>query len=914
MMEDARGYKKKRRRLWFALALLVVLLAVVVMPPMVSISRYKSRITELISESLGRPVRMSAVELRLLPVPGFVITDLTVDEDPAFGSEPLLRANTVAASIRLLSLWRGRLEIGTISVDEASFNIVRGPGDRWNLDPLFRTAAAKVQPLDGASEQSGAGQGKAKRLIPLPYIEATHSRVNFKQGAEKLPFSLVDAELSFWQDQPGDWNLRLRGQPARTDLSLDLADTGVVRLEAKVRRAAELRQMPLHLDVEWREAQLGQLTRLIMGSDPGWRGDLTGELHLDGTAEAAQINTRLRATGVHRAEFAPAAPMDFDATCNLLYHYSGQSVQNLACDSPLGDGRIRLAGELPGGAASPRMSVELDRIPVAAGLDALRTVRSDFGAGLEAKGAISGKIDYAPVAQVPASEDALTRRRTISRSQKTRAAVPGPLTGAFTVEGFELSGAGLNTPIQAAKLTLQPMVADATVGAPHRMDLAEPASLEAKVSIPAGGPSPLVITARLALAGYQIAVHGQASIARARELEHLAGIANVPAMDALAGEPATIDLNGDGPWLPALKSPFADERTVNPLPSIFATSRTQVDSLKPVSDPPPSAPASGFGDSLAGTISLHNANWRADYLANHVEIAEATLHLYDGEMSWDPIDFSYGPVKGTASLMVPAHCGDPQPCVPRFQAHFDELDANIVQAAMLGAREPGTMLTTLLARLRPANASNAAAWPALEGSVTSDSLILGPVALSNAKATLHIVDGEAEITGLEADLLGGHVVGKGAIRASSGEQTKPSYSWQGHFEKLSPAAVGKLLGQTWTGRGFDADGNIDVAGFTGKDLMDSAKGTLHFDWRNGAVKAPNDAQEGATGVPPALVPSALVRFDLWSADAVIAGGTITLKDNQVQQGLRKSTVEGLATLGNPPEVNLTMAKVTQARR
>src|SRR5580698_4327609 len=137
MMEDARGYRRKRRRLWFALALLVVLLAIVVMPPMVSISRYKSRITQLISESLGRPVRMSSVELRLLPVPGFVLTDLTVDEDPAFGSEPLLHANTVTATIRLMSLWRGRLEISKISVDEASLNVVRTTEGRWNLDPFF---------------------------------------------------------------------------------------------------------------------------------------------------------------------------------------------------------------------------------------------------------------------------------------------------------------------------------------------------------------------------------------------------------------------------------------------------------------------------------------------------------------------------------------------------------------------------------------------------------------------------------------------------------------------------------------------------------------------------------------------------------------------------------------------------------
>jgi len=107
MTVDVQRWKKKRRRLWLATAVVAALLAIVVVPPLVSIGRYKSRITHLMSESLGRPVRLSSVELRLFPRPGFVLTDLTVEEDPAYGAEPVLHAETVTASIRLLSLWRG---------------------------------------------------------------------------------------------------------------------------------------------------------------------------------------------------------------------------------------------------------------------------------------------------------------------------------------------------------------------------------------------------------------------------------------------------------------------------------------------------------------------------------------------------------------------------------------------------------------------------------------------------------------------------------------------------------------------------------------------------------------------------------------------------------------------------------------
>ena len=637
MTEETQGWQRKQRGLWLALVTLAFILVAAIVPPLVSVSRYKSQVTHLISASLGRPVRLSSVEARLLPRPGFVLTDLTVEEDPANGAEPLLHANTVTASIRLFSLWRGRLEIGRISVDEASLNLVRTPAGRWNVDALFRSASAQAQ------AQAGGSAG-ARRLANLPYLEATNSRINFKEGVEKLPFSLVNTDLSFWQANPGDWRIQLRGQPARTDLSLGLADTGILRLDGSAHQAPELRQMPLHLDLEWKEAQLGQLTRLLIGSDAGWRGNLTGELHLEGTPDAAQVKTRLRAEGVHRSEFAPVAPLDFDANCNFTYHYTTRAAEKLACDSPLGNGRLRLTGELPGEGGQPHFSVELDRVPAQAGLDALRTVRSGIGSGLVAKGAVSGKIEYTAVPQATAAFQKPPVNNGNTRSGKTLPPAQGPLAGSFTVEGLELSGDGLSSPIQVSKLVLTP--ADASQ------------ALAASVAIPAGGAGPLTLAARFSLSGYHVTAHGQASIVRAREFAHVAGMEDAGALDALAGEPATVDLSAEGPWLAAPRILLAS--------SPPAGAGTQAPG-RPVA-------ADAGADRLSGTVTLHNANWRADYLVNHVEISQATLHVDNGEIRWDPVAFSYGPVKGTASLSLPAACEAGLPCPASFQLQFGALD------------------------------------------------------------------------------------------------------------------------------------------------------------------------------------------------------------------------------------------------
>ncbi|MGD0294597.1 MAG: AsmA family protein [Terracidiphilus sp.] len=862
MNEDAQPRQRKRKWLWLATASLAAILAILIVPPFLSVSRYKSRITQLISASLGRPVHLSSVEVRLLPRPGFVLNNLSVEEDPAYGAEPMLHANTVIASIRLLSLWRGRLEIDTISVDEASLNLVRSAPGHWNLDSLLRTATAQAQSEVGKLD-------KLDKPVRLPYLKATHSRINIKNGAEKLPFSLLNAEMSLEQQSPGDWRVRLRGQPVRTDVSLEQGDTGIVRLEAKLRQASDLRQMPLHIDLDWRQAQLGQLTRLLLGSDAGWRGDLTGELHLDGTPSEAQVITRLRATGVHRAEFAPAAPMDFDAKCNLLAHFSTRAIDNLLCDSPLGNGRIRLTGNVPGDGGPPHFTVELDRISIAAGMDALRTVRSGLAPGLEVTGSASGKITYAPDG---ASSEIQAPVGKV-RSTKTHAAAQGPLTGSLTVQGLQLSGNGLSQPLHVPKLLLTPANQPSGTGQ----------ALAAIVAIPAGAAAPLTVSTRLMLSGYQLTMRGQASIARARNLAHVAGITNVAALNALAGDPVSVDLTANGPWM----------LPVQTLP----VQTLSLGDLSPSAVPLPSAAPS---DSLTGTVTLRNATWKADYLVNPIEISQATLHLASGEFRWDPVLFSYGPVKGTASLTLRSACDTPQPCPPRFQLQFSELDAAVLQAAFLGARERDTMLSTLIQRLR---SKATPAWPILEGTVKAESLILGPVTFHQPSATINTFIDGAEITAFDAILLDGHIHGTGTYHAAATTNDKPSYVLEAQFDKLSPPALGQLLGLRFSGGTFDANGKIELTGFTAVDLASSAKGALHFDWRHGTVAA-------ASG----FVPPALARFDRWTADVEIANGALTLKDNQVKRGARTTPVQAAVTLADPPKVAFPAPKPVQPKR
>ena len=862
MTEEVQGRQQRRSKLWMPALALTILVSIVVLPPLFSINRYKSRIVGAMSTSLGRPVHLSGVELRLLPRPGFVISDLTVQEDPAFGAEPVLHANEVKAAIRLFSLWRGRLEISRISVDEASLNLVRTNDGRWNMDSLFRTAA-QAQP-----------DGSKPRRQQSPYLEATNSRINIKKGIEKLPYSLLNADLSFWEENPGDWRVRLKGQPARTDVNLELGDTGIVQLEASMRRAPELKLMPVHVEMEWRQAQLGQLSRLLIGGDPGWRGDLTAEMKLDGTAESAQVTTRLRASGVHRAEFAPAEPLDFDANCAFAYHYSERTIEKLACNSPLGNGRLLIEGNLPSN-GQPKLSLQLDKIPAQAILDGLRTVRSKVGAGLEATGTLSGKLDYD--ATVPLTPE-LVVPPTRSRHHAKTIAIqpppsPGPLTGSINIESLRLSGGSLPQPILIQKASLQPTLAD-----DGKSEL-----LAGSSTISAGAPTPLILSVRLTQSGYQLSVKGAGTAARLHQIAEAAGLKEAGALDDIAGDPVTLDLSISGPWLPAPEILLAESAGVNAAPLAGG----------------PAVPAQLIPDRLSGTVTLHDANWKTGTLTTAVQIPQAVLHLNGGTRTWDPVAFAYGPLKGTARMVIPV-CDPEQDCIPTVSLEFASLDAAELQTILLGTEKKGTLLSSVISRI---TSSSDRKWPAFHGILKVESFLLGPVTLEDATADLKVAPSSAELTALDAGLLGGQIHVTGKIENAD----KPVYSLEGRADGVEPVEFCRMLELKCAGRPLDATGKVQLAGFADTELGSSAKGNLHFDWRKGAVTS--RLSDAAEPTPPSVA-----RFDHWTADAEIANNAATLGENTMTTGSRSTKVKATVVFGVPPEVTFGVPKTATPKK
>src|SRR5438552_1608484 len=118
MAESPRKKVLSRKKIVFALVVVIAL--AIFLPPNINGARFSKRLASTLSQALGRQVKIGSVQFRLLPRPGFDLYNFEVLDDPAFNAEPLLLCGQVTADLRLTSLWRGRLEIANLKLQNAN--------------------------------------------------------------------------------------------------------------------------------------------------------------------------------------------------------------------------------------------------------------------------------------------------------------------------------------------------------------------------------------------------------------------------------------------------------------------------------------------------------------------------------------------------------------------------------------------------------------------------------------------------------------------------------------------------------------------------------------------------------------------------------------------------------------------------
>jgi hypothetical protein len=679
-----------------ALCLVVALLLAVFLPPLINLGHYRRSITASISAAVGRPVSVGDMQLRLLPTPGIAMTDFTVAEDPAFGFEPALHANSMVASLRLGSLWRGRLEVSRISLDEASVNLVKNGAGHWSIGSIL-LRASQIQ-------NAATGERRAGEHPRFPYIEATSARIDFKDGVEKRPFSLMNAKFAMWQASGGEWRLRLKAQPVRTDLQLHLSDTGELTVQGSLRKAAELGAMPVNLQAEWSGAQLGQVSRLLAGIDSGWRGDLDVTGTVSGNAADLELKTRIRIANLRRQEFQPVTAANIDATCQSEYQHAQRLLGQITCFLPAGQGHLLLTGKVQGGPTSQAaLSLEMNQMPAQFPLTLLGLLRPHAG-NVTATGTMNGNLQWASAEQTTLSGDATANSVTLNFPGQSLAL---PALHFVTEEP---------TPPRKNKRSarLQPLSAPTPPGI----------ALE-PIAIPFGDSESLTVGAQMTAAGFTLRLTGAAAVSRILTVGANLGVLGNALGAVTPKGHANLTTTTTGPWVS-------------------------------------SAPG-GSGLSTTGTVRLQGAEIRLGFLHAPVEVASADVQLTPQTISWEDAVVSFQGIAAHASVAFADECNQATPCPVTFTLQPREMTAAEMEAALAGQRPGffGQMLSDL------GNAQGVA-WPPLHGTVEWSTLHLGKLALRNVVATVDVRGRAMTLDSLDAQSLGGTTHATGDLAMADG--------------------------------------------------------------------------------------------------------------------------------------------------
>jgi hypothetical protein len=665
---------------------LVLLALALVGPPYINVNRYRSRVAGAIGRALGRDVTVSGIELKLLPRPGLVLHNFLVADEPSYGAEPMLRADSVTAYIRLTSLWRGRMEIGTLDLDNPSLNLVRRPDGHWNLQEL----------LVHASQASPAptGEPRPQSRPRFPYVEASSGRINFKLGNVKKPFAFTDADFALWVESDDLWGVRLEARPVRTDVNL--SDTGTVKMNGRLQRAASLRDTALQLQLDYNAAPLGQLTTLVYGRDRGWRGAVHVNSALTGSPAKLSVTLDAQISDFRRYDIVSGEALRLRTHCTGNYSATDDALSDVQCESPVGPGTVQVRGSVNHwGSADYDLGITAERIPADRIIAFARHVKKDLPEDLSATGDIEGAF-------------------SVRGSQGN----PPQWSGGGHAIQFALQSGVLKQDLQLGEVQFeipQPDAAAPKNKAHPKLPLPDtpPALLLAvqPFALPLGAASPATADAQFDFENYRIHVAGPAELARLMTVAQALGV-GTPGV-GLAGA-AQLDVEMAGTW-----TGFAP-----PVPTGKIQVRTATAELQGVSEP--------------------------------LMVGSAALALQGPLVNVS--SFSAGFTKGgqlSGSATLPVHCTGPESCLLEFDVRAEDVSfARINQLLNPAMGQPWYHLLDIGRRHEDALVKLHA-----RGHFVVPRLALGNVIATNLDGSVELSSGKLRIPELRADLLGGHEYG-----------------------------------------------------------------------------------------------------------------------------------------------------------
>jgi AsmA protein len=223
----------------------LVLVAALALPFLIDANRFRPRLEEELSKSLGREVKLGDLQLALLSG-GVSATDLSIADDAKFGKAPFLSAKSLKVGVELKPLiFDRKLRVTGIEVERPEIVLIQDREGNWNFSSIGNSAEAKSPSAEG--KPAGGENASSEPLdLSIALLKISDGRISLQKTGGAKPQVLEKVNLTVKDFQPsaafpmslsasiqGGGDLTLDG----TAGPIDFKDTAQTPFKAKLKLA-----------------------------------------------------------------------------------------------------------------------------------------------------------------------------------------------------------------------------------------------------------------------------------------------------------------------------------------------------------------------------------------------------------------------------------------------------------------------------------------------------------------------------------------------------------------------------------------------------------------------------------------------------------------------------------------------------
>ena len=128
----------------------LIILAIVLLPFVIDANKYRPEIESGMNTALNRKVAIGNIKLSILQG-GVSVEDISIADDPAFGTEPFLKAKDLTVGVELMPLIMSRaLHVTGVSIEEPEVSLIRSKSGTWNFS-ILGASSSKPKDTDAGS-------------------------------------------------------------------------------------------------------------------------------------------------------------------------------------------------------------------------------------------------------------------------------------------------------------------------------------------------------------------------------------------------------------------------------------------------------------------------------------------------------------------------------------------------------------------------------------------------------------------------------------------------------------------------------------------------------------------------------------------------------------------------------------------